>query len=1169
MASQPGIGGPAWQAATKDLGHAADAVEFWTTPERYDPGEGAPVEALQRRVEPLVAWTAARLATADEGEESAVYSAAYSQAAAMATILARLQEGGRPRIPRIELDSLVDEVTRSLPDASIVAQAGHVPVAAHPGNVTDPVDEVFWWDLPPARRDLASPWSRAERDSLAAAGVAIPSVEDELAADKRAWMRPVLNCRSRLVVVVHEENEGRHPLWGRIQEQFKKGWVDVALDAGLLQGNKSAFDAIAITAPTLEKKPLPAPRRWWRLGQPLPRRDSESYTSLNKICYYPHEWALTYAARLRGGGINDVADGPILKGSLAHRLFERFFKEQADWQRLSDEEIHRWLEVTISDLIQKEGAVLLENGRGVDRQQVVTTLEHSLIRLLQHLREAGVRSVDSELAIERPFAGGLLRGEADLVLLDERGNRAVIDAKWGSENYRQKEIAEGRHLQLAVYGFTLGDNDWPATGYYIVTTGNVVAPDAEFFPSAIAAGGETVEAVWQRSLVIPRLALAAVRPRRDRGQRLRRTGRCVATAAGWAGNAGRARPFRRVPLADRRGAVPMTSTAQAGDGRFDHVTFISAGAGSGKTYRLIEELERAFVEDGIPPAGVLATTFTVKAATELRERVRDRLLANDRLELAERTAESLIGTVHSVCERLLRRFAFELGLSPQLNVMSIEDGARFFNQALDQVLPIDRVREMNAYSRRLGMVERGLPIWQSVVKDIADKARENDLAAQALRTIGHRNANDLLAFFPTTSVEDPTQALVEQVANTIVELPVGSFKGIDKYRQLLKDQQADLNRPDCPWSVWMRLAGTSTLRSINDQASRVQSAAAKYASHPAFHHDLRGYTQGLFDIAADTLERFQAAKHERGLIDFNDMERLTLHALDHDAVRERLEDDIQLLLVDEFQDTNPMQLALFMKLAAIADKAIFVGDVKQAIYEFRGCDPTLVFGTLEGLTIGNASQDTLDSSWRSRPALVSYVNELFASAFEHEIPRDLVVLKHERQEIDAPAVTVWEVDGNVEDRALAVAEGVARLIAAGDTVADPDSGRSRPISYGDIAVLARTNAAVERIARSLRQRQVPMKMTLSGLLDTAEVSLAKSCLRRLADRADTLASAEIMALADCAEPEEWLTNRLDWLADGGDSMAWGEADHPIIRRLYEMRVESALRSPVENRCPGC
>ena len=90
-----------------------------------------------------------------------------------------------------------------------------------------------------------------------------------------------------------------------------------------------------------------------------------------------------------------------------------------------------------------------------------------------------------------------------------------------------------------------------------------------------------------------------------------------------------------------------------------------------------------------------------------------------------------------------------------------------------------------------------------------------------------------------------------------------------------------------------------------------------------------------------------------------------------------------------------------------------------------------------------------------------------------------------------------------------------------------------------------------------------MKMTLTGLLETPEVSLAKSCLRRLADRADTLATAEIMALADCAEPEEWLTDRLRWLDGNGDAMAWGEADHPIIRRLLEMRAESALRSPVE------
>ncbi|MDE0661445.1 MAG: UvrD-helicase domain-containing protein [Gammaproteobacteria bacterium] len=607
----------------------------------------------------------------------------------------------------------------------------------------------------------------------------------------------------------------------------------------------------------------------------------------------------------------------------------------------------------------------------------------------------------------------------------------------------------------------------------------------------------------------------------------------------------------------------MTVADKSTAGRFDHVTFISAGAGSGKTYRLIDELEKAIVEDGISPAGILATTFTVKAASELRERVRDRLLAHDRLDLAERTAESLIGTVHGVCERLLKRYAFELGLSPQSNVMSIEDGARFFNQALDHVLPIDRVREMNAYARRLGMVDRGLPTWQGVVKSIADKARENNLSDVELRAMGKRNADDLLAFFPAPSNDDPTQALADIVATTIRELPQGSYKGIDKYRALLEDQEADLAEPDCPWSVWMRLAGTSALKSIADEVGRVQSRAACYASHPGFHGDLRGYTQGLFEIAADTLERFQAAKRERGLIDFNDMEQLMLQALEEEAVRTRLAGEIDLLLVDEFQDTNPMQLALFLKFAALADKAIFVGDVKQAIYEFRGCDPTLVFDTLNGLTAGDAQRHTLKSSWRSRPALVSYVNELFASAFVHDIPRDLVVLDHERDEFDVPAVSSWIVEGNVELRALAVAEGVARLIAEQGPVFDPETKRLRPISYGDVAVLARTNVAVERIARSLRQRRLPMKMTLTGLLETPEVSLAKSCLRRLADRADTLATAEIMALADCAEPEQWLTDRLHWLDGDNDAMAWGEADHPIIRRLFEMRAESALRSPVE------
>ena len=502
VASQPGIGGPAWQQTMAKIdGDQTDGVEFWTTPARYDPSRGAPVEGIRVRASRVVAWLATRRATTEDAEERAVFGAAYSQSAALARTLGQLGDGGRQRISKIELDSLIDEATRSPPDASVVAEAGHVPVTSHPGNVTEATDKVFWWDLAPQRPDLTSPWSKAERDTLAAAGVDLPTPENQLAADKRAWLRPVLNCRKRLVLVVHEDDEGRHPLWGRIREQIRRGWVDVPLDEILLRGKDTQLVQPAIPAPPLDRKPLPTPRRWWHIDQRLPIRDTESYTSLNKTCYYPHEWALTYAARLRSGGINEVADGAMLKGSLAHRLFERFFTEHGDWASLHDPEIHRWLELAIQDLIEKEGAVLLENGRGVDRQQVITTLEQALVRLLGHLRTANVQTVKSEQAVKRSFPGGVLHGEADLVVVGPDGNQAVLDAKWGSERYREEEIEAGRHLQLAVYGYALGETAWPSTGYYIVTTGNVVAPDARFFPKALAAGGETVESVWRTSLV--------------------------------------------------------------------------------------------------------------------------------------------------------------------------------------------------------------------------------------------------------------------------------------------------------------------------------------------------------------------------------------------------------------------------------------------------------------------------------------------------------------------------------------------------------------------------------------------------------------------------------------------------------------------------------------------
>ncbi len=594
---------------------------------------------------------------------------------------------------------------------------------------------------------------------------------------------------------------------------------------------------------------------------------------------------------------------------------------------------------------------------------------------------------------------------------------------------------------------------------------------------------------------------------------------------------------------------------------YGHVLFISAGAGSGKTYRLTDELERALVAGEVTPARVIGTTFTVKAATELRERVRERLIRAGRAQLAEQTAQALLGTVHSVCERLLKRFAFELGLTPELSVASLEDVAVLFSQALDSALSAAAVREMNAIAQRLAVDD-----WRDDVRALVDRARDNDIPADALSAMGRESADSLTAFLPASEDRDWDKGLRSAVRSAIerIDLKADTTKGTAEYVADLELAAHELARPSCPWPVWTRLSTAEAKKKSDAIAGEVRETAAAFERHPRFHAELRAYIEGIHAIAGSTLAHFQAIKTERGLIDFQDMEQLTLRALDEPDVRERLSRELDLLLVDEFQDTNPMQLAIFMKLAEFAKRVIFVGDVKQAVFGFRGCDPELVLATLGALRKAGSKVDVLPKSWRSRPALVHYVNAVFTQAFTGQVASEEVALSPEREEqTDEPAIIRWQLEGRGEARTRALSNGIIGLIRSGHRIVDPEAKESRAVRWGDIAVLAATNTQVEAIAKALRAAQVPMKMSLAGLLTVPEVCLAKACLRRVSDRTDTLATAEIIAMTDCNEPEIWLADRLRWLAQEQESYAWAEGGHRIVSKLASLRDEITTQSPVE------
>ena len=522
VAESPGIGGPEWVDATHKIGQTQrehyeapeveveqlrDEIAFWLEGDRYDPEAGAPLEALLRLTQRVSVWSSTRFHSAQSETESELFTAAHAQAEALLNELAGLREAGAERIARLELERRIDEVTTDAPDPATYEEAGHARATISPAAVTGLWPTVVWWNLAPSPAAVSYPWSRRELSALRGAGVQLPEVEDIVRRRSRDWLRPLCNATKRLILAVHDDESGTHPAWTRIESLFD-GIEKVQIESTLVDGG-TKLGPLEVPTRVLPVQPLPAPRRWWFLPESfsITRREVESYSSLSKLCDYPHEWVLQYAARLRAGSATEVPDGSRLFGNLGHRLIEEFFRTHADWRQVQKEDVLAWVHAELPGIVEREGAVLLAPGRGIDHQRLAVTLERALVRLLAHLRLAGVEQVTPEAPGKAPFAGRHLTGAIDLVLTWGNGQRAVLDVKWAGENYRRNLLSENRTLQLATYSYlqkNIHKTDfWPPGAFFILSTGNVLASDESSFPDANVIpsnDGEDVADLWDRLL---------------------------------------------------------------------------------------------------------------------------------------------------------------------------------------------------------------------------------------------------------------------------------------------------------------------------------------------------------------------------------------------------------------------------------------------------------------------------------------------------------------------------------------------------------------------------------------------------------------------------------------------------------------------------------------------
>lgn len=692
---------------------------------------------------------------------------------------------------------------------------------------------------------------------------------------------------------------------------------------------------------------------------------------------------------------------------------------------------------------------------------------------------------------------------------------------------------------------------------------------------------------------------------------------------------------------------------------------VTASAGSGKTWLLVSRIVRLMLA-GQAPGGILALTFTRKAASEMQQRLGQRLYElatadEHRLELllkqidlppsaaVKQAARTLYPqhqycdyplraqTFHAFCQDILARFPLEAEVPPGFALLDNETLLK--NQALDALFN-EAARNMQ------GELAQQL-------QDLMQACGGYEQLKKVLDAFINQRS-DWWAY--THGIDNPAQHATQKLQHTLqltsATNPIDYFfqlrADIKTFANLLrkKANASDINHAD---NIDAALALDSNDENTFNQLrgsfltqsntiivqGRKESAAMRKALGPdtdrflALNNDLgEAVIQTLdflnrlstlqlnrhwYTCGEHYLQLYQNLKRNMRLLDFTDLEWKTFQLLRHADnahwVQYKLDQRIDHLLIDEFQDTNPTQWQLLLPLLqemAAGDsersRSVFlVGDEKQSIYSFRRAKPELQAIASSWLTRNlGARSFPLNKSWRSSPAIIDFVNSLFAlddmrallpefpvhETHKPELAGEVVALPAQEFTGEADAASTageaaafrnpllqprTEAHNLHEQEGRQIAQQIRQLVD-GKIAIQADAGE-RAIQYDDIFILLRKRTHVAAYEKALREANIPYIGAIRGsLLDCIEIDDMLALLDTLLTPFNNLALAQVlrsplfnaddaalMQIADYSSTALWI-DRLAELASQLD------ADHPLRRAHTYLGEWSALadRIPVHD-----
>lgn len=548
--------------------------------------------------------------------------------------------------------------------------------------------------------------------------------------------------------------------------------------------------------------------------------------------------------------------------------------------------------------------------------------------------------------------------------------------------------------------------------------------------------------------------------------------------------------------------------------RFDSSIVVSAGAGSGKTAALVELYLRLLAgETSLPrPLAVeeiVAITFTDKAAAEMKERVREAL--RKRLQQGEPGADwgkllrtlpgANISTFHAFCSRILRENPAEACVDPAFAVLDAYTSAAELQAALEEVIKA----ELTAHSPQIRALLEQFPLS---ARGHGKGLREHLIDLHWQRTGSKQDNAALLG--TAAAWEERASAMFREESRRLHGLLPEVARILETKEAVFHARLRELpalfhQAPLAPDSIdtprlLASMRGCIAGNWGKEKAVRDQLTDCLDTLLPAWHQILGApLVAALLHLLLRLEDAYGRRKVRRGALDFEDLQLKTRDLLLRDPqLREEYRQKLPVVMVDEFQDTNPLQKELVELLCGGEQRMFIVGDPKQSIYLFRGADVTVFSQIQRELAAGGGQNLYFQESFRSRPALIAFVNQLFSDIMiggaDFEVKYGMGdLLAPQRQDQDpTPCVELLRISTgeNADEQrrleATAIAGKIHRLVAVPDGVAVFDrqtaSGKGgeaaplfvpRPPRFGDIAILFRRFSNLKIFERELRQAGIP------------------------------------------------------------------------------------------------